>query len=70
MSDWWRILRGFFLLDTEYDKLTLIKGFVIADKVSLLIDLNLINMHHSGIMITDCVGVRLSEDIPPELIFN
>jgi hypothetical protein len=60
----------FFLLDTEYDKLTLIKGFVIADKVSLLIDLNLINMHHSGIMITDCVGVRLSEDIPPELILT
>lgn len=60
----------FLLLDAEYTRLILTKGFIIYDKVSLTVDLNLLNKHSSGIMISDCVNVRLSEDITPERILS
>ena len=63
-----RLKDKFHDMDSEYDDVKTIKGFVLGDKPMVSIDSRLISKHKDGITIQDCAAVNIKEDVSPEEI--
>ncbi len=63
-----KLVNSFCAISTEYEVLEAVKGLVLRDKISFLLDKGLLERHPEGITLLDCVNVKLDKDIPPEWI--
>jgi len=59
---------AFQAVGADYQKLDIVKGLLLEDKVNLRVDRRLLEDHPEGLTINDVVNLTLAEDIPPELI--
>lgn len=63
-----RLKDKFYDIDSEYDDIKTIKGFVLGDRPTVSIDSRLISKHKDGITIQDCAAVNIKADVSPEEI--
>ncbi len=63
-----KLVNSFYAIGAEYEALEAVKGLVLRDKISFLLDKGLLERHPEGITLLDCVNVKLDKDIPPEWI--
>jgi len=63
-----KLMDRFQKLNLEYDKIKIIKGKILEDKIDINIDKRMIIKHEDGITVSDCAMVHLHEDITPDEI--
>lgn len=57
-------------LNAEYEKIILIKGCILKNKMHVTIDTNLLNAMSDGITVTNCNSLEITEDISTDSIIN
>lgn len=62
------LVEAFCAIDAEYDELRVMRGRQLCDKPMLRIDRALLERNPEGLQVIDCGIVRLTADIPAELI--
>lgn len=63
-----KLMDRFQKLNLEYDKIKIIKGKILEDKIDVNIDKCMIIKNEDGITVSDCAMVHLYEDITPDEI--
>lgn len=66
------LVDAFEEIDAHYDELKVVKawGKIIEDQIRVKVDKALLDRYPTGILVTDCVMVRLAEDLTPEMILD
>lgn len=66
------LVDAFEEIDAHYDELKIVKnwGKIIEDQIRVKVDKALLDRYPTGILVTDCVAVKIAEDVTPEMILD
>ena len=66
------LVDAFEEIDARYDELKVVKawGKIIEDQIRVKVDKALLEKYPTGILVTDCVMVKLAADLTPEMILD
>lgn len=66
------LVDAFEEIDAHYEELKIVKnwGKIIEDQIRVKVDKALLDKYPTGILVTDCVMVRIAEDLTPEMILD
>lgn len=66
------LVDAFEEIDAHYDELKIVRnwGKIIEDNVRIKVDASLLDKYPTGVLVTDCVMVKIDKDLAPELIME
>ena len=66
------LVDAFEEIEAHYDELKVVKnwGKIIEDQIRVKVDKALLDKYPTGILVNDCVMVRIAEDLTPEMILD
>ena len=66
------LVDAFEEIDAHYEELKVVKnwGKIIEDQIRVKVDRALLDRYPTGILVTDCVMVKIAEDLTPEMIMD
>lgn len=62
------MVNAFLAVKAEYDRLRVVAGLVLSDRISIKVDRAMLERAADGLQLEDCVNVKIAEDVPPELL--